>query len=269
MNDKNAPIGIFDSGIGGLTVVKEVRALLPQENIIYVGDTARVPYGSRDEEEVKAFMHQTLRFFAKQKVKMAVFACNTMTACGFSEAAETYSFLIVPMNSAIQDAIAVSPTKKIGVIATQGTIANKMHSRAAAQIDATVEIDAIACPDFVPLIEQGKITGDEIEGLAAGYMDEFKGKGIDSLILGCTHYPLIREVLQKYIGKDVHLVNPAKSTAADALNRLKNNQMLTLKDETGKLTMYFSADIEKAKQMTELILNTDQAEFSLINLANY
>lgn len=269
MINKNAPIGIFDSGIGGLTVAKEVRALLPHEDIIYVGDTARVPYGSRDTEEVKCFMHQTLRFFATQKVKMVVFACNTMTACGFLEAVTMYPFMLVPMNSAVKDAIEVSPTKKIGVIATQGTIMNGMHSRAAEQIDAEVEIHAMACPSLVPLIEDGKIRGNALEKVTAEYMNEFRDSGIDSLILGCTHYPLICDILQKYIGADVHLINPARSTALDAMHLLKNKQMLTSKEAMGNLTMCFSADIEKAKQMTHLILNTDKAEFNLINLADY
>ena len=269
MINKNAPIGIFDSGIGGLTVVKEVRALLPHEDIIYVGDTARVPYGSRATEEVKCFMHQTLRFFAKQKVKMVVFACNTMTACGFSEAASMYQFLLVPMNSAVKDAIEVSPTKKIGVIATQGTIMNQMHSRAAEKIDAEVEIYAMACPSFVPLIEGGKIRGNELEQVTSEYMNEFRGSGIDSLILGCTHYPLICDILQKYVGSQIHLINPAESTAMDAMNLLQSEQLLTAKESMGDLTMCFSADIEKAKQMTHLILNTDKAKFNLINLADY
>lgn len=265
----NAPIGIFDSGIGGLTVVREVKRLLPNENIIYVGDTARVPYGSRDPVEILKFMHQILHFFAKQKVKMAVFACNTMTTYGFQEAKESYPYLVTAMNSGVREAINGSHNKKIGVIATKGTVNNQMHSKAAEELDKLVKVYAKACPDFVPLIEGGTIAGREIELLAKKYLMFFSEIEIDSLILGCTHYPLIDRVIQNVIGNQVKLVNPANATAKDAIALLRKANQLNTNQEAGSLKMCFSADLDKARKMTNLVLSTNKAEFKLINLEDY
>lgn len=267
--NQNAPIGIFDSGVGGLTVVKEIHRLLPEEDIIYVGDTARVPYGSREPEEITKFMHQILSFFQRKKVKMAVIACNTMTTYGYLEAKEKYPFLITPMNSGVKEAIVGSCHKKVGVIATQGTVKNQMHSKAAQRIDIATEVYAKACPDFVPLIENGTIAGREIEDAAAKYLKFFRGVAIDSLILGCTHYPLIKDIIQKNIEPQVRIVNPAKATANDAFAVLKEMKLLKDSKTAGRLQMCFSADLDKARKMTKLVLNTNKAEFKLINLEEY
>ena len=265
----NAPIGIFDSGIGGLTVVREVRRLLPNENIVYVGDTARVPYGSRDPVEILKFMHQILRFFAEQNVKMAVFACNTMTTYGFHEAKESYPYLLTAMNSGVDEAIKASHNKKIGVIATKGTVNNQMHSKAALQLDKLAKVYAKACPEFVPLIENGTIAGREIELLAKKYLMFFSEIDIDSLILGCTHYPLIDRVIQNVIGSQVKLVNPASATANDAIASLKKANQLNTNQHAGSLKMCFSANLDQARKMTNLVLSTNKAEFKLINLEDY
>lgn len=264
-----APIGVFDSGIGGLTVVKELRQLLPGENIIYVGDTARVPYGSRDPQEIIRFMHQILRFFAQQKVKMAVFACNTMTAYGYELAKGMYPFRLIPMNSAVPAAIAAGGSSRIGVIATEATVRNEMHRKSAAAIDPGVEICAKACPAFVPLIESGQIAGPEIEAAVRQYAGFFAGKGIGSLILGCTHYPLIAAILRKYLEENVQLVNPAEATALAAAEELKKARLLNENRGRGSLTMCFSADLGKARKMAELVLDKDTAEFKGIDLAQY
>lgn len=266
---QDAPIGIFDSGIGGLTVVRELRRVLPREDIIYVGDTARVPYGSRDPVEIRAFMRQFLRFFAGRGAKSVVFACNTMTACGFSEARAEAPFLVTAMNSGVGEAIRASRQKKIGVIATKGTVENGMHRHSARSLRAEVEIYAKACPDFVPLIESGVVAGEQIESAAERYLRFFAGSGIDALILGCTHYPLIGDVLRKYLGPDVRLINPARATAIDAVNALKGANGLRAGHGEGKLRLCFSADLDKARVMSELVLETNQAAFERIDLANY
>ncbi|MFA6848891.1 MAG: glutamate racemase [Selenomonadaceae bacterium] len=268
--DSCAPIGIFDSGIGGLTVVKELRQMLPNEDLIYMGDTARVPYGSRDPQEIVQFMHQNMHFFMAQKVKMVVIACNTTTTNGYAIAKEMYSVPIIPMNSAICEAIeAGGGNKRIGVIATEATVHNEMHRRSAEEIDAAVEIYAKACPDFVPLIEGGQIAGPEIEAAAQKYMGFFKGIGIGSLILGCTHYPLIADILRKHLSTGIHLVNPARATVLDAVTQLKKEQLLHQGKNKGGLKMCFSADIEKARKMVKLVLNVNTAEFKCVDLTKY
>lgn len=267
--EQAAPIGIFDSGIGGLTVVKELRRLLPNENLIYVGDTARVPYGSREPAEILSFMKQTLNFLESHKVKIAVFACNTMTTYGLKLARQKYNFWVIPMNSGISVAASLSSSRKIGVIATHGTVENEMHRKAAEAMDIPVAIYAKACPEFVPLIENGQITGAKLELAAEKSLQFFQGSGVDSLILGCTHYPLISNIIQKYVGENVHLVNPALATAQDTVDYLKSVGQLNDSNQPGNLKFYFSADLERARRMVKLVLNTNKAEFRQVDLTQY
>lgn len=265
----DAPIGVFDSGIGGLTVVKEIRQMLPAEDIIYVGDTARVPYGSRDPQEIIVFMNQILRFFAQQKVKMAVIACNTMTGYGYEQAKDAYPYLLVPMDTVVGEAIAVSGNKSVGVIATEGAVQSHMHQKAAQKIDAQAVVHAKACPGFVPLIENGQIDGEQMEAAVKEYLEYFADKGIGALILGCTHYPLIAPIIRRYVDKDVQLINPAAATAKDAVRALTASDLLKESPAKGKMQMCFSADLGKARKMAELILKENTAVFKGIDLAEY
>ena len=266
-----APIGIFDSGIGGLTVVREVRRLLPQENIIYVGDTARVPYGSRKKEEIISFMHQNMRFFRQKGVKMVIIACNTTTANAYQEAIKTYDIPIVPMDTAIKQALMVSPHRKIGIIATESTVANRMHAKSAESISPGTAVYAKACPLFVPYIEKGIFEGEEIEKIVAEYMTTFQDKDIEALILGCTHYPLIREVLRKSLPAGVAIVNPAEATVKKAAEILLRDNLRN--KNTGKIymDMCFSAGIGKAEKMVRKILPDDLAllDFHQVDLSVY
>lgn len=267
--DRNDPIGIFDSGVGGLTVAREICRLLPNENILYAGDTARVPYGSRKPEEIVFFMHQILRFLQKRQVKLAVIACNTITAYGYCQADGVYPFSIVPMNNAVKEAVRLSPHKRIGVIATEATIRTQMHYKAAMEIDADIRVYQKACPRFVPLIEGGVLNGLQLETVAQQELCFFKDIAPDSLILGCTHYPLITDVIQKAIGTDIKLVNPAKATADDVARLLKEQDLLNHSSHGGSLQVCFSAQSAKARQMVGLTLNTDKAVFEQVDFAAY
>lgn len=264
--NENAPIGLFDSGIGGLTVVKEIQKLLPNENIIYVGDNKRAPYGPRSPIQIVEFMHEILRFFVKKKVKMAVFACNTMTAYGYEEAKRQYPFLVTAMNTGVKQALDNSSNKKIGVIATQGAIASGMHEKAALAMDVKAKVYAKACHEFVPLIEQGKVTGNEITSVAHKYLQPLKDSNIQSLILGCTHYPIISEVIQEILGADIKLINPAEATAADAVMMLDEQQLRRTDFAESITEIYFSAHLEQSKKMAEIILNNKKAVYELVEL---
>lgn len=267
--EQNAPIGILDSGIGGLSVLKEIRRVLPKEHIIYVGDTARMPYGARNPKDIIAFMHQALRFFEGQGVKMAVIACNTMTTFGYVAVKLHYPFLFAAMNSGVLDAAAASRSKKIGVIATVGTVENRMHLRSVEELGLPVELHAKACPDFAPLIESGVISGKVIESAARCYLEDFKDNGVDALILGCTHYPLISGVIERYLGSGVTLINPACATARDMIEILRSAVLLRKGDGRGAMRLYFSAGLETARQMTDRVLGGDRAEFETIDLTWY
>lgn len=267
--DSNAPIGVFDSGLGGLTVLKALRRLLPNENIIFVGDSARAPYGSRSPEEIILFLKQFIAYFKSRKVKMAVCACNTMTSYAYPVLKDTADFHLVPMNPAIIPAAKASPNKHIGVIATEATIKKGMHKSAAALIDEDIKIYGVSCPKFVPLIETGHIEGPIIEAAVKYYAQQFNGADIHSLILGCTHYPIISKVLAKYFGKDVALVNPAFETAKNAVDILRDNNLLNLQEQTGNLELCFSAQQKNTDKMAKLILGDDIPPITSIDLTSF
>ena len=261
----NAPIGVFDSGIGGLTVLKELIELMPGEDFIYFGDTARIPYGPRPPEQIIEFMHEILGFFAQRKVKMAVVACNTMTALGLEVTRHQYPFSLVGVNAGVHLALSISKNKRIGVIATQATIASNKHARAIESKDKDAFVYSQACPRLVPLIEKGHIEGIEIESAVAEYLLPMKQGGVDAVILGCTHYPFVSPIIEKLVGKGVTLINPARETAIDAYHILKQTSNLSAM-KNGKVGICVSADVEQARKMAGYMLNTDHVKFELVNL---
>jgi len=261
----NAPIGVFDSGIGGLTVVKELVKLMPGEDFIYFGDTARIPYGPRPKEQIIEFMHEILNFFVQRKVKMAVVACNTMTALGLEIARQQYPFTLVGVNAGVDLALSISKNKRVGVIATQATIASGKHARAVRAKDADAVVYPQACPQLVPLIESEHVKGSEIESAATEYLLPVKQAGVDVVILGCTHYPFVSQVIENIVGKGVTLINPARETAIDAYRILQQQDCLST-NKSGKVRLCFSADVEQAKKMAVYMLDTQQVDFELVNL---
>jgi glutamate racemase len=261
----NAPIGVFDSGIGGLTVVKELMEMMPGENLIYFGDTARTPYGSRPTTEIIEFMQQILNFFATQQVKMAVVACNTMTALGLEMAREKYPFTLVGVNTGVDMALAASKSKKVGVIATQATIASENHKRVIREKDPTVLVYPKACPKLVPLIENGQVEGAEVELAIKEYLSPMKEQGVDAVILGCTHYPFVSTVIEKFMGDNVIIVDPAKETGRQAQEILQRQEQVSTTKQ-GKVRLCFSADLERAKRMASLMCDTEKVTFELVNV---
>lgn len=267
--ENNSAIGVFDSGIGGLTVVRELVNLMPHENFIYFGDTARAPYGSRPPAQIIDFMHQILRFFAVKQVKMAVYACNTMTALGLENARRYYSFPLVGMNTGVKAALKLTRNKNIGVIATQATIASGKHGKTIKAADPGATIYPQACPKFVPLIEQGELSGPLIEEAAREYLLPLKEAAVDALILGCTHYPLISPVIQQIMGPEVRLIDPAGETAVDARNALAKQEQFAAPGGKGTIRLCFSADLPRARQFAETMLGDRNFEFIQVKLQDY
>ncbi|SMD00892.1 glutamate racemase [Sporomusa malonica] len=269
----NAPIGIFDSGLGGLTVVKEVLSLLPGEDIIYFGDTARTPYGSRPPAEILRFLHEILTFFSEQKVKMAITACNTMTALGLEQAKTEFPFLLIGVNNGASAALHASRSKRIGVIATEATINSGKHAKAIKAEDPSAVVFPQACQKFVPLIEQEKLFGPEIEAAAWEYLKPLKDSDIDALILGCTHYPFISPLIRDIMGPDVVLVDPARETAAEARTTLAHHDKLSTRAQ-GKSRICFSADLPRAERVAACAIDFPRTrelapKFELVNLQDY
>jgi glutamate racemase len=213
--DPRAPIGVFDSGIGGLTVVRELMRVLPNERIIYFGDTARVPYGPKSPDTVRRYSLEIADFLQAQGVKAIVVACNTATAHALPLLRETVPVPVVGVVEPGARAAVAASRGIIGVIGTKGTVSSGAYERAIRALAPTSQIIAQACPLFVPLVEEGWTEGEAATLIARQYLTGLMAAGIDTLVLGCTHYPLLEPLLQEVMGRDVHLIDSARETALE------------------------------------------------------
>lgn len=220
-DNRARPIGVFDSGIGGLTVLKELTALLPGEDFIYLGDTARLPYGTKSNEVIVRYSRENTEFLLAKGIKLLVVACNTSSAVALGEIA---SHTMVPVIGVIEPgaraAVKASRTGKIGVIGTEATIASGAYTRAIQNLRPRAEIYTRACPLLVPLVEEGWTDNEIAERTVAYYLESLKASGIDTLLLGCTHYPLLRGVFERVLGARVRIVDSAVATAAEVREKL-------------------------------------------------
>lgn len=226
-NQKFSPIGVFDSGVGGLTVAKEIMRQLPGESLVYFGDTARVPYGTKSQATVCKYSKQIVNFLETKHVKAIVIACNTASALALEE---LESKVTVPIIDVVQPgakmAAESTKNKKIGVLGTQSTIKSGIYERYLHRIDPEITVVSKACPLFVPLVEEGLIEDRITEDVVARYLHDVKEYEIDSLVLGCTHYPLLRGVIGREVGEKVKLVNPAYETAKSLKEMLREKGLL-------------------------------------------
>ena len=230
------PIGVFDSGIGGLTVVAALRKLLPSESIFYIGDTARVPYGGKSQATIERYSQELSGLLLAERAKCIVVACNTASALGVPRLVET---LRVPITGVIepgaQAAVKATRSGKIGVIATRATIHSRAYERAIEELNSEVEVFSAACPLLVPLIEEGWLDDPITESVIARYLEKMLRHGVDTLVLGCTHYPLLRDAIQRFTGPGVTLVDSAQNTALAVQKLLKQNKLAAPKKNIGKL----------------------------------
>jgi len=224
--NKDSAIGVFDSGIGGLTVLQKIIELLPKENTIYLGDTARAPYGTKSVETVLRYSFENSEFLVAKGVKLLVVACNTSTAIALDR---LRSSLEVPVIGVIEPgatkALDVTKNKKIGVIGTEATIQSGAYTKALRAKDLKVEVYSRACPLFVPLVEEGWTDNAVVEMTVKVYLGSLKQSGIDTLILGCTHYPLLKKAVRKFLGDTVCLVDSAEEIAKEVGSVLKKDSL--------------------------------------------
>ncbi|WP_146548086.1 glutamate racemase [Rummeliibacillus suwonensis] len=210
----NAPIGVIDSGVGGLTVVKEMLRYLPNESITYLGDTARCPYGPRSKEQVIQFTWQIVDQLEKMNIKMLVIACNTITAVALDGLQKRCKFPVVGViNAGAQAAIKATKTHDIAVIATQGTVKSGAYENALYSLYSSSNVTSLACPRLVPLVESGEYEGKFAQNLVAETLAPLKNTKFDTMILGCTHYPIIQGLIEEVVGDQVHVVSSAEETA--------------------------------------------------------
>ena len=242
----SAPIGIFDSGVGGLTVARAILDQLPNESTLYIGDTARGPYGPRPLAEVRDFALETLDFLVEQGVKALVIACNTASAAMLRDARERYSIPVIEViQPAVRRAVAATRSGRVGVIGTRATIESRAYLDAFAAAPQ-LKIESIACPLFVEYVERGETSGEAITKVAREYLKPMIDADIDTLVLGCTHYPLLTGVISYVMGNGVSLVSSAEETAKDLYRVLVENDLLRGSSESASTHKFLATGDARA-----------------------
>jgi glutamate racemase len=246
MNSSSDPVGIFDSGLGGLTVLKEIFRAVPQEDTIYLGDTARVPYGIRSPETVTRYSFENSKFLSSRNIKMLVIACNTASSVSLDQVRNGFPIPVVGViEPGAKAAVAASRSGRIGVIGTEATIRSNSYMKAIQSIEPSAEVYGIPCPLFVPLVEEGWTDGEITEMVAERYLSDIREMGIDTLVLGCTHYPLLKPVISKIMHGGVTLIDSAVETAREISSILADRGLLNRMDRTARHEFFVTDAPEK------------------------
>ena len=253
---KQLAIGVLDSGIGGFSVVKEIKRLLPKENIKYFADHVRQPYGPRSREEIESFVVQIINFLLEKGIKACIIACNTATAAGLIKAKEFFDIPIIGViEPGARAAVAITSNGKIGLAATKFTVNSKVYHKEIKKINSKIEIFANPCPKFTPLVELGQFETTETYQVAKEYLKPIKDAQVDTLILGCTHYPFLQKLISDIMGPKVRLVNPAYNTVLDLKKVLEEKHLLKI-NKNRKENYYTSGNPDNMRKMARIILNS-------------
>ena len=263
------PIGVFDSGIGGLTVVSALRSLLPNENINYLGDTARVPYGGKSQPTVERYSLEIAAMLLAENAKMIVVACNTASALALPRLQETLSVSVMGVVfPGAQAAVSATRNGHIGVIGTRATINSGAYKRAIQSISTEVRVTSHACPLLVPLIEEGWLNNDITDQMIHHYLDPLLSEGIDTLVLGCTHYPLLRPAFARILGPEISLVDSAQNCASAVHELLIRENLQTSSDTYGVLEVALTDPPDNFLQVARDALQLDVGEIQLCEVAH-
>lgn len=265
-----APIGVFDSGVGGLTVVREIMRQLPSENVIYFGDTARVPYGSKSKQTVLKFSRQIVRFLMTKKVKAIVFACNTASALALEDMrAEIKVPVVGVVRPGAKMAVEMTETKSVGIIGTDATIKSGIYTDYIRKLNPEVTVVGRSCPLFVPLVEEGLLEDRITDDMVHRYLSELKPYNVDSLVLGCTHYPLLMNPIKRYMGDSVNLINPAYETAKELKLLLASSKLINDKNHNPIYDFYVSDGVDKFKAFADRVLPINVNDVNVIDIESY
>lgn len=251
---KSGPIGIFDSGIGGLTVLGEVERLLPYEDIVYFGDTARVPYGNKSKSTIIKFSHESAKFLQKKRVKMIIVACNTSSSLALESLKKSFNIPILGVIEAgVERAVKVTRRKRIAVIGTKSTVKSNSYQKLIVKKNKSIKVYSQECPLFVPLVEEGILNGRIVKEVMKMYLKGLRAKSIDVIILGCTHYPLLKGQISSYL-KGVTIIDSAKEVAAYTKSILKFRNLLSEKRRKPKVEFYLSDESQEFGKLAKLFL---------------
>ncbi|MDO4553529.1 MAG: glutamate racemase [Lachnospiraceae bacterium] len=264
------PIGVFDSGVGGLTVTREIMRQLPEENLVYFGDTARVPYGSKSKQTIIRYSTQITNFLKTKNVKAIVIACNTASALALESIAEKVDIPVIGVvwPGAIAAAEATK-TKNIGVIGTAATIKSKVYNRYLHQLNPEITVVTKACPLFAPLVEEGLVEDRVTDDIANRYLGEFKDYNVDALVLGCTHYPLLSNTIRRTLGDKIKLVNPAYETAKSLKEMLISKKILNTSGEEVHHEYYVSDMTDQFTSFADRVLPFSVDKIRVVNIEKY
>lgn len=268
----NEPIGVFDSGVGGLTVAREIMRQLPEESMIYFGDTARVPYGSKSKDTIIRYSRQIVNFLLSKGVKAVVVACNTASALALTELQREY---IVPIIGMVQPgavaAMKATKNKNIGIIGTNATIKSGQYGTYLRKLDPKVTVVTKACPLFVPLVEEGFKEHVVTQEVIEYYLESMRSTDIDAMILGCTHYPLLRSKIRAYMGDKIQIVNPAYETAMDLKKLLHEQDMENDGADArhSRYSFYVSDVAEKFRKFANTVMPFDVPTTNVVNIEEY
>lgn len=269
---KTAPVGVFDSGVGGLTVAREISRQLPDENIVYFGDTARVPYGSKSQSTIIRFSEQIIRFLMKKDVKAIVIACNTASALALDAVKDEFD---VPVMGVVipgaRAAVAATKKRKVGVVGTDATVQSGMYTKVIHSMAPDIEVIEKACPLFVPLVEEGFKEHHVTQEIIEYYLESMRRTEIDAMILGCTHYPLLRSRIREYMGENIQIVNPAYETAMDlkALLREMDIENDGTTEQHSRYEFYVSDMAEKFRKFANTVMPFDVPTTNVVNIEEY
>lgn len=264
----NRPIGFFDSGLGGLTSVMELHELLPNEKVIYFGDTARTPYGSKSPETIREFAEQIVDYLVSKDVKLIIIACNTVTAMALDHLRAKYPDVpIYGVIGPVVRKVVSDGCKKVGIIATKATISSDVYARKINELDPEIKTYSLACPAIVPLVEEGFTDTEIMEKTVAFYMDDFvKDNDFDNLILGCTHYPLVAKHIKK-LYPDITLYNSSAEVVNELKDYLEANDMLA--EENSYQDRYYASDLsDNFIAMTDLLFKDRDSKIKLVKFEN-
>lgn len=263
--DNHAPIGVLDSGVGGLTVLKVLHALMPHENFIYLGDTKNAPFGTRPEAENRMLLGKMLDFFAAKGVKQVVIACNTLTMLDVNTLQPNYEFHIIGVSHVVALLRKFTKKKRIGVMATPFTIKSEVHKKEIHSYDSTIEVYGQACPKLVPLIEAEMFDTPEMAAAIAEYTEPLKAAGVDIVSLSCTHFPFVKKEIEKALGPEIMVLDPAGRTASNAHIQLHKKKMASHSGE-GRITICVTANLERAQSLAKRMLPQASCSFKLVKL---
>jgi glutamate racemase len=257
-------IGMFDSGIGGLTVLKEVRKALPREHIIYLGDTARVPYGNRSPETVTRYSLENTRFLLSKGIKMLIVACNTSSAIALPVLKRRLPIPVVGViDPPSREAVLRTRAGKIGVIGTRATVNSQAYTKAIGKLDPSIDVRSLACPLFVPVVEEGLEEDEVARVVVKKYLQGFKDSGIDVLVMGCTHYPILETQIRALLGDDVYIVNTGKETASN-VRLLLEKRGVARKTGKGMSSFYVTDAPDKLSELGSRVLGEPLKKVRLV-----